>query len=324
MELGQLEAFTEVVRARSFSKAARAMGLTQPSLSARIISIEKELGETLFHRMGRGVRLTESGRALLPYVERALDSLRNGREALEASRNAAVGRLRIGAARAVSAYVLPGIVQAFRERYPGVEVAIKTGRSSQVFEMVLREEIQVGVSRAFHHPEVATKHLYDEQVVLVTHPEHPFAKAGEASIYEVGREPLIVYDKESTYFQLIDRVCREAGILPSITMDLDSIEATKRMIERGLGLSFLPLNALRRELAQGILARVELREGHRVTLPTAAMVRRDGAYGAILTAFLDLLDELYPQPEETAPDSGAYPLNRLSSDEATHSAPRSK
>ena len=100
-----------------------------------------------------------------------------------------------------------------------MDVAIKTGRSSQVLEMVLREEIQVGVSRAFHHPEVAAKHLYDEQVVLVTHPEHPFAKAGEASIYEVGREPLIVYDKESTYFQLIDRVCREAGILPNITMD---------------------------------------------------------------------------------------------------------
>ena len=73
------------------------------------------------------------------------------------------------------------------------------------------------------------------------------------------------------------------------------------MIERGLGLSFLPLSALRRELELGVLAHAELREGHRVALPTAAMVRRAGAYGAILTAFLDLLDELYPQPPEAEP-----------------------
>ncbi len=302
MELGQLEAFAEVARTHSFSKAAAALGLSQPSLSARIISLERDLGEPMFHRLGRGVRLTDAGRTLLPYVERSLTTLRNAREALKASRTASSGKLHIGAARAVSAYVLPGILEAFRERHPGVDVAIKTGRSSEVLAMVLGDEIQVGMSRAFTHPEIATRHLYDEQVVLVTHPEHRFAKAGVASIYEVGQEALIVYDKESTYFQLIDRVCREAGILPNIQMDLDSIEATKRMIERGLGISFLPHNALRREIALGTLTLVELREGHHVTLPTAVMVRRAARYGAIVRAFLELLDELYPHEQrvETA------------------------
>jgi LysR family transcriptional regulator, low CO2-responsive transcriptional regulator len=145
------------------------------------------------------------------------------------------GKLHIGAARSISANVLPGILEQFRRRNPGVDVAIKTGRSSEVLEMVLSEEIQVGMARALYHPEVVTTHLYDEQIVLATHPEHRFAKTGTASIYEVASEPLIVYDKESTYFLLIDRVCREAGILPNIQMDLDSIESTKRMIERGLG-----------------------------------------------------------------------------------------
>ncbi|MBJ27393.1 MAG: hypothetical protein CL776_01085 [Chloroflexi bacterium] len=295
MEFGQIEAFSAVVRNSSFSKAAIELGITQPSLSARIIALEKELGDPMFHRLGRGVRLTDEGRTLLPYIERAMDSLRNAREALEANKNASSGQLVIGAARAVSAYVLPGILQAFRERHPGVDVAIKTGRSSQLLDLVLSEEIQVGITRAFTHPEISTTHLYNEQVVLVTNPNHRFARAGVASIYEVGRDRLIVYDKESTYFQLIDRVCREAGIVPNILMDLDSIEATKRMIERGLGISFLPHNALRRELALGTLSQVEILEGHQVQLPTAVMVKRAARYGPIVTAFLELLQDIYPR-----------------------------
>lgn len=300
MELGQLEAFIMAVRLHSFSRAAAAVGITQPSLSARILSLEAEMGEPLFHRLGRGVRLTDAGRTFLPYVERSLDALKQGRDTMESSRTATAGKLHIGAARGVSSYTLPGILQTFRTRHPGVDVAIKTGRSSQVLEMILSEEIQVGIARALSHPEVMTTHLYDEQVVLVTHPDHPFAQAGEASIYEVGAEPLIVYDKESTYFVLIDRVCREAGIVPNIQMDLDSIESTKRMIERGLGVSFLPYSALQRELQLGTLAHIRLKEGHRITLPTAVMVRRAASYGAIVTAFLELLDELYVEKREAS------------------------
>ena len=110
-------------------------------------------------------------------------------------------------------------------------------------------------------------------------------------------EPLIVYDKESTYFVLIDKICREAGILPNIQMDLDSIESTKRMIERGLGISFLPLNALSRELELGTISQVPLQGDYRITLPTGVMVRKVATYGAIVTAFLDLLGELYPTKE---------------------------
>ncbi len=300
MEIGQLQAFLMVVQHRSFTRAAEALGVTQPSLSARVISLEREVGEPFFHRLGRGVRLTDAGRAFLPYVERSMEALRNGQEALEAHRTASSGKLYIGAARAVSTYVLPDIVATFRQRHPGLDVAIKTGRSTQVLEMVLSEEIQVGMARTLVHPDVVSTHLYDEKIVLVTHPDHRFARSGTASIYEVASEPLILYDKESTYFVLINRVCREAGIVPNVQMDLDSIAATKRMIERGLGISFLPYNSLQRELELGTLAHVRLEEGYRVTLPTSVMVRRAASYGAIVTVFLDLLQELYPTVSEPA------------------------
>ena len=294
METGQLEAFLEVVKYRSFSSAAKNLGLTQPSLSARIINLETELKDPLFHRLGRGVQLTEAGRAILPFVQRSQETLRIARETLDANRTASSGKLHIGAARGISAYVLPEILESFRRQYPGIDLAIKTGRSSEIFEMLLSEEIQVAVTRALVHPDLITTHLYDEQVVLVTHPEHHFARTGNASIYDVASEPLILYDKESTYFLLIDRVCREAGIVPKVQMDLDSIEATKRMIRRGLGISFLPLNSLHQELEMGSLAQVELQEGYRVTLPTALMVRKAVSTSGVVTAFTNLLHGLYP------------------------------
>lgn len=293
MELPQLEAFLMAVEHRNFSKAATALGISQPSFSARIKALEVEAGDALFQRVGRGVRVTDAGRTLLPYVQRAMESLRTGKSALDASRAGTAGKLFIGAARNISTNVLPAVLEAFRARYPGVDLSIRTGRSSQVFQWVLGEEVQVGMARTLHHPDIATTHLYDEEVVLVTHPTHRFARAGTASIQEVASEPLILYDKESSYFVLIERVCREAGIVPNVQMDLDSIEATKRMIERNLGISFLPASALRRELAGGTLAQVPLREPYRVTLPTGVMVRRSAQHSAIVTAFLDVVSAMY-------------------------------
>lgn len=294
MEIRQLEAFLNVVQFQNFSRAAEAMGLTQPSLSARILSLERELGEPLFHRMGRGTRLTDAGRTLLPYVNRSLDSLKDARDALDAAHRASLGKLNIGSARAICAYVLPGILDTFHGSHPGIDVAIKTGRSSEVLRMLLADEVQVGLARTIVHPEIEARHLYDEHVVLVTHPSHPFAKAGEASIYDVANEPLILYDRESSYFVLINRVVREAGIVPNVKMDLDSIDATKRMIERGLGISFLPRNSMHQELELGTLSTVPIKEGYDVVLPTSVMVRKATTQGTVVQAFLELLYSLYP------------------------------
>ena len=293
MELGQLEALVQVAKYGSFTRAAANLYLTQPSLSARIHSLEREIGGSLFHRMGRGVRLTDAGKTLLPYAERALEVLKNGREALTSAQSISSGKLHLGSARVISTYVLPEIVEAFHKRYPGIDVTIRTGRSSEVLEMVREEEVQIGLSRTLVHPEIVSAHLYDEEIVLATHPGHPFATKGEASMRDIGHEPLILYDKGSTYFVVIEEACREFGIVPNVIMNLDSVEATKQMIERGLGISFLPRNSLRREQEWGTLAVIKLTEGRQVKLPTSVIVRRSKSYAPAVIAFLELLQRTY-------------------------------
>ena len=287
MEVSQIVTFLQVAEHGSFSRAADTLGLTQPTLSTRIRLLELDVGQQLFERLGRGVRLTEAGRAFYPYAERSLSVLREGREAIVASQRPDRGRLRIGTARVIGAYVLPNILSDLRSDYPGIDVTIMTGRSHEVLQVILDEDVHLGLSRTLVHPEIESVFLYNEEVVFVTHPEHPLASRERATISEIAQEPLILYDKESTYYIMITRVCRDAGIVPRVIMNLDSVEATKKMIERGLGVSFLPASAVKTELQLGTLAQVPLAEEHRVTLPTSVMVRKSNMSHPLVETFLN-------------------------------------
>lgn len=293
MEISQLQSFLEAAKTGSFRGAARALFLSQPSLSGRIRSLERELRAPLFHRLGRGVRLTEAGEAFRPFAEQVLDSLDLGREAVRHTQDAQQHTITIGSARIIGTYMLPPILERFQRRLPGVSTRIRTGRSSDVVEMVASGVVDVGLSRGLYHPDVHSIHLYNEEIVLVTYLGHPFAQRGHASISEVAREPLILYDPTSTYFLLINQACRQAGIVPQIETTLDNIEATKRMVALGLGISFLPRSAIFAEVKQGSIFPIELLDDQQVHLPTHVLVRRAQHYSPPLLAFLRLLREIH-------------------------------
>ena len=296
MDIPQLEAFLEAADRGSFRRAAEALYLSQPSVSARVQALEDEVGVALFHRTARGVRLTDMGRTFLPFAQRSMDTLQRGREVLESVRQASAGILNMATARVIGTYVLPNVLQEFQRLYPETNLHIKVGGSSEVLQMVVDEEVQLGLARFMQHPDVDALHLYDEEAVLVVHPSHPFAKGGVASMYEVAQEPLILYDpgdRGSSYFQFINRVCRDAGVTPKIEMNLDSVEAAKNMVELGLGVSFLPRSAVRRELESDSLSLVSLSEVLPVLLPTYVLLRRGQEHGPTVLAFLRLLRETY-------------------------------
>jgi len=296
MELSQLEAFLEAVERGSFRRAAEALLLAQPSVSARIQRLEDELGVPLFHRMARGVRLTDMGRTFLPFAQRSMESLRRGTEVLESVRHTSAGILNMATSRVIGTYVLPGILREFQQQYPETNLHIKVGQSTEVLQMVLDEEVQIGLARYRQHPDVDTIHLYDEEAVLVAHPRNAFAISGMASVWEVAQEPLIVYDlgdPASPYTTFINKLCREAGVTPKVEMNLDSVEAAKNMVELGLGISFLPRSGVRQSLENGTLVIIPLAERQQVLVPTYALVRKGQHYSPTVLAFLELLHQIY-------------------------------
>jgi DNA-binding transcriptional LysR family regulator len=293
VDLGQIEAFVQVARHRSFSKAALALFLTQPSVTARIQSLERELGEALFERDGRGVRLTDAGSCFLTYAQSALKALEEGRGALEEQRGLQSGSLRLGSAFTVSTYVLPRILKTYHQRFPGVEISVKTGRSDQVLRMVMSEEVQAGLARAVVRPDIQTVLLYEDEMVLVTNPEHAFAAIGEACLEDVGREPFILLDKTSSYHSLVQSLFRQAGVVPWAVMELDSLEAAKKMVEEGLGIAMLPRVAVEREVGLRTLTEIKLRDAEGPRRRIALIYRRNRRTSRTMIAFLGLLHETY-------------------------------
>ena len=293
MDFGQIEAFVQVATHNSFSRAAEVLQLTQPSITARIQALERELGEELFERGGRGVRLTDAGRVFLPYTERILQQIQEARDVVEEVRNVQVGSLRLGSAITVSTYVLPGILHRFVREYPGVDVVIRTGRSEQVMNMLLTDEVQVAIFRSLTNPDVEVVPLYDDEIVLVAHPNHPFARSGEATIPEIAREPIVLFDRGSSYYAIIHNLFRRASVIPNVAMELDSLEATKRMVEQGLGIALVPLVTIERELEAGTLVRVDLTDIEPIRRPISLLYRRNRKRSRTVQAFIDMMAEAY-------------------------------
>ena len=290
MRLAQIEGFVEVARSQRLGQAARELFITQPALTARIQRLEQELGVPLFVRTPTGMRLTDPGRTFLPWAVRALDAVEEGRRHVEELARGGAGELAIGAAPAVSTYVLPALLKSFSEDLPNVSLVVRTGHSEEILDMVLRGEVEVGLVRALLHPQIQSVPFYEETLVLVTDPSHPFAARKRISIAEIADAQLILFDRTSSYHGLTSAFFREAGVTPRGVMELDNIDAAKKMVQQGLGVALLPQTAVVGELADGSLVAVRLTDVEPAHRQIVAVRRKDdGAPTGLVAAFMEKL-----------------------------------
>ena len=152
---------------------------------------------------------------------------------------------------------------------------MRTGHSEELLELVLSEQIQVGIVRALRHPEIESTPLYEDEVVLATHPAHALAGDHAVRVEQLGDQDLILFDPSSSYHELTSAMFRAAGVSPRGVMVLDSIDAAKRMVQLGLGIALLPRSALSDELDDGSLAAVEVVSTAPVRRQIVAIRRRD-------------------------------------------------
>src|SRR5713101_8041340 len=275
LQLVQVEGFLEVARRGSVSRAAEALFITQPTLTARLHGLERELGTPLFLRTPHGMRLTDAGKAWVPYAERALRALADGRDALEQVLSASAGHLMIAAAPAVSTDLLPLLLEQFVAIHPRVEVSVRTGHSEDIVELVLRDEVQLGLGRAIRHPDLELRPFHTEELVLVCAPDHAFTKRRTVTMAEVATQKLIMFDRTSSYYEITQGAFLSSGVRLRRFMEMDSIEAAKKMVERGLGVALLPRTSVAREVEAAMMSRVRLRGAPPMYNHIAAFRRRD-------------------------------------------------
>jgi DNA-binding transcriptional LysR family regulator len=300
IDTARLEAFVEVARTGSISRAAEALFVTQPALTARLQALERSLGADLLVRGRHGSRLSEAGKALLPHAERALVALRAGRTAVEEVRSGSAGRLTIGAAPAVSTYVLPAMLHRFQAKHPAVRLVVRSGHSEEVLQMVLRDEVEIGLMRPIQHPEITATLLYEDELTLVVHRGHRFAAAGHVRMAELASEHLILFDRTSSYHELTSAIVRQAGISPRGRLEVDNIDAAKRMVEQRLGIALLPRTSVQADIGSGRLVPVAVIDMAPVRRQIVIARRRDaGELTPVLAAFLATLDTLRPDDERS-------------------------
>lgn len=295
----QMECFLAVARLGNLSRAAEEMFLTQPTLTARLKAFEEEVGDQLFVRTSRGMRLTEAGREFLPYAERIVASFEQGKQHLMELREVSGGRLLLGASPGVGTYALPGLLERFAATYPKVSVSVRTGHSEEILEMTLREEVQLGLTRAMNHPQIESLPLYEDELVLVVDPDHRFTETGSAALEEIGEEQIIFFDHDSSYYEQTHALFRNAGIRELRTMEVDNIEAAKRMVEYRLGVSFLPRTAIVRSVAAGNLVMIPVEENPELVRSIVALKRRDVTATGPVAAFLEVAEKMSEQKSQT-------------------------
>ena len=260
MEIPQLEAFVAVGTFGGFRRAADALRVSQPAISARIKALEDSLGVALFERAKTGLALSPAGRALRPHAEQLLQVVAHARQAVHDLRPSSGGALTIAAALSICTYLLPDVLKRFQAAHPKTKITVRSGHSKEVLEMVLAGDAELGLARSLQHPEIETVSLREDPLVLVATPGSPMARIGRARLDVSAGQPLILFDRGSSDWTLTLGLFRRAGLVPNVVLEVESIEAAKRMVERGIGIAFLPQLALVREIRRGQLIAIDLRD----------------------------------------------------------------
>jgi DNA-binding transcriptional LysR family regulator len=253
MNFEQVEAFIYVSLTKSFSKAGDILYLSQPSVSARVKALENEIGSALFKRSGKNVTLTSAGETFLPYAKKILLNVQEGKLSVQRDNLKTEGELTISSVMTAANYILPSLIEQFHKVYPKIKLAVHTGHSHHVLDMVLNHEVPLGISRAVDHPRIETAHLMDDELVLAIYPDHPFSSQQNISIEAVAKEPLILFNRGSLDWTLIHGAFNSLNVKPNVIMEVDSIEVVKQMVKKKLGIALLPRFAIEDEVRTNTL-----------------------------------------------------------------------
>lgn len=264
MELNEIEAFITINQMGSFTRAAKHLHLSQPAISRRIELIERELGAPLFDRIPSGARLTQAGEAFLPFAQRVLASMQDGRAAVRAIEEEDLGAITLALVGTLANTRLTRRLRAFRDAYPQVRLVLRTARSDEVGTLVQQGEAHLGLRYfADERPDLQSQLVAHEKLLGVSAPHSQFLRDQAALL----AAPWVSFPSNSgssgePFARLIERQLSRFGLEASERITIDSLSAQKRLIEADFGLGFVPASSVREELQLGTLRLLPVAEIH--------------------------------------------------------------
>jgi DNA-binding transcriptional LysR family regulator len=289
INLDQLRVFQAVAQARSFTRAADAVHLTQPGVSKHIKQMEEYYGIPLFDRLGKKVALTQAGEILLMATQEIMVFITAAEQRIEELKGLHGGKLLLGASFPVGIYVLPGVLAAFRKQYPAVEMMLDISLSEKIVSRILANKLDLGlVSHEVHDLRVFAREFMTDKLIAIAPSNHRWANKKRIRPQELLGETFIVAARGAGTRAVVEEQLKAKGIVLKNVVDFGNTEGVKRAVEAGLGVSIQSQNMVQREISGGSLAGVSL-VGMEAKLAYFYVYRKDKHLSNAAKAFLALL-----------------------------------
>jgi len=258
MDFDQLHTFLEIVRLKSFSKAAQTCYRTQPAISAQVRQLEQELNTALFERFGSRISLTTAGKIFADYAAQMLDQRRQAQDAINELERNPRGELVIAANEATCIYVLPQVFSEYKNMFPSVQLQVNRSYGGRIVDAVMENVADFGLTQLpVEEKRVQVADIYKDEIRLIVPARHPLADRKSVSASDLAPFQLLLPKSGTTrarlnvWFELVEDDLQ-------VSMELDSTEMMKRFVMAGLGIAFLAASNCREELATGKLRAISL------------------------------------------------------------------
>ena len=255
MNLHHLRLFTAVVNQGGFTKAAASLHLSQPAISKSLNELERQLNLTLLERSGRSIRLTDAGQALYARARELFGVEWIAEQELREIRGLKRGVLRIGASTTIATYMLPPYLGRFHLRHPGIRIRATSANTRAVLRMLLESRADIAlVEGPVSHPQVEVQPWLDDELVVISHPQHRLLSRNDVDVGMLVREQFIVREPGSGTRYVSARALALHGVRLTNTMRVGGTESIKQAVAAGLGLAIVSRAAAADQLALGKIA----------------------------------------------------------------------
>ncbi len=268
MDLRQLEIIRAIADTGSFTAAGEKLRVSQSAISRQILLLEEELGEAVFYRIGRRIRITPTGDSLLQLSHRIFRDLQETVTGISDTRETLRGTLRLVGSMTVCLYVFPALLAEVRRTFPSLGLKITAGDIEHSIVMLRSGTADLGlVTLPVEATDLVSEPVLEEELLLVTYPAHPLARKRRILPADLHRQPFVLFEAGSVTRRLVDQFFGREGIEPAIVMETENVEIIKAMVHFGLGISFIPWQAAAMDVKASALFCRRI-EGHALSRQT--------------------------------------------------------
>jgi len=291
MQIESLKMFCDLAESESFTKAAQINGVTQSAISQQMSSLERIFKSLLIERSKKCFRLTREGQVFYDYSKQILQSFESLQNKMQDLKDIVSGNIRVSTIYSIGLHDLPKYVTKFMKVYPSVNVHVEYRRADQVYEDVLSNVVDLGlVAYPVKNAKLEIVSLRKDPLVLVCHPQHPFAKLKKVKLKELVGQKIVGFEPDIPTRIALDKILKEHGVAVKYAVEFDNIETVKRAVEIDAGVSIVPQATIVQEIAKQTLVAVPLADGD-FYRPIAAIYKKNKVLSPALKQFLTILKD---------------------------------